>query len=669
MYQTDTVVPKHTMNRDHIIRIFSANKITIKQRDALLRLVEDGVTDPCLSGVSPALAKLWYASIPVSKQRGASTATVRDLVLGKGGAFVHKVIASKLGGQFASCMALNTYLCEWLIVTRDTTILEAVAWRWLDAAGSPPDEPKESYGIAVTVDGAREQPQRLLKVLSGFKRQFSLQFSPGTLVDIVAITNEWWTTDSEARSDTFVFAAVEEALIEHEWISVAAITEHVPQITDVREAVDRLSAQNTLKILAECDGVTLPEIYGTCCSVRQLIDAFNTTDAPTLPSLETSTLTDEQVVLYDRVASGKRLTLCCAPAGTGKSHTAAIIGGQAPGPILCLAPTWKAISVLRQKLGHLTSVVFYTVQGFSLLLTPPVVSLVLVDEASMLTMSQIRRILSSYHDTVSTSILFMGDDAQLPCIGRGFPIRDIQTIMHTVRLTRCMRTNGRGLIEAATAVRVGSVIPESDEVIVDAALKPVDFLSRHYYQEGGVVHPPWSPDFVQMISPQNNHVDMLNEMAQQHLTFVPNVKPFSGCYVGDAVRLRENTETYKNGDEGILLTITTPNDAGKRKRTTKGFTSDARIGSVQLRDGRTVNVADRHMSPAYATTVHKVQGSEYSTVVLALFQGTHPNLRIREMMYTSVTRAVKKLHIVGHVQTLHDCKALYRRTVFGYVSG
>ena len=49
---------------------------------------------------------------------------------------------------------------------------------------------------------------------------------------------------------------------------------------------------------------------------------------------------------------------------------------------------------------------------------------------------------------------------------------------------------------------------------------------------------------------------------------------------------------------------------------------------------------------AYAVTVHKSQGSEYDTVVLAL-SGTPPTLRRRALLYTAVTRAKKRLILVG----------------------
>ena len=49
---------------------------------------------------------------------------------------------------------------------------------------------------------------------------------------------------------------------------------------------------------------------------------------------------------------------------------------------------------------------------------------------------------------------------------------------------------------------------------------------------------------------------------------------------------------------------------------------------------------------AYAVTVHKSQGSEFDTVILPLFYGASPFLS-RNLLYTAVTRAKKRLYIVG----------------------
>ena len=57
------------------------------------------------------------------------------------------------------------------------------------------------------------------------------------------------------------------------------------------------------------------------------------------------------------------------------------------------------------------------------------------------------------------------------------------------------------------------------------------------------------------------------------------------------------------------------------------------------------------LEPAYAMTVHKSQGSEYRAVVLTAWNG-HPNLMIRSVLYTAITRARELLIIVGRQETV-----------------
>ncbi len=52
------------------------------------------------------------------------------------------------------------------------------------------------------------------------------------------------------------------------------------------------------------------------------------------------------------------------------------------------------------------------------------------------------------------------------------------------------------------------------------------------------------------------------------------------------------------------------------------------------------------LEPAYALTVHKSQGSEFRAVVLACAAGA-PQLLVRSILYTAVTRARELLIIVG----------------------
>ena len=520
----------------------------------------------------------------------------------------------------------------------------------------------------MSVEAVAAQPHLLLTVLADFKRQFKLAaVHPRRLVDALALEREWWTQASDARADTFVRAFVEESLAEHEWVDRSEVAEGVEELTSevALRSLERLEAGGDLVHLPDCHGVTVSGLYHTSRCVKWLIEERYGALAPPWPEAADAGLTDQQRAVMDRLAEGHRLTLCASPAGTGKTHTAAAIAERADA-VVCLAPTWKAISVLRHKLPS-DKVTFCTVQGFCMMETAPPADLVVVDETSMLTMYHIKRVLQAYAASSHTRILFLGDDAQLPCIGRGFPIRDVRSVVHTISLTTCMRTDGRGLLEAAAAARKGRELEEcANEVRLIASPTPVQAMADLLPPQDPVAR-PWEDSYVQMITPQNNHVTMLNEMVQAKI-HGRGKELFSKCYIGDAVRMRENAAEYKNGDEGVLVDIvdaTASSGRGQTKKKAKW--ASTRAGIVARRDGTRVRVADKHIEPAYATTVHRVQGSEYATVALVLFSATHPNLKTREMLYTSVTRAKRALRVVGNLASLPSFQPLVRRTLFSYL--
>ena len=71
---------------------------------------------------------------------------------------------------------------------------------------------------------------------------------------------------------------------------------------------------------------------------------------------------------------------------------------------------------------------------------------------------------------------------------------------------------------------------------------------------------------------------------------------------------------------------------------------------------------------AYAMTIHKSQGSEFSTVVLALLPGP-PQMMVRNLLYTAVTRAKDRVVMVGSETVLarmvENNKTAHRYTALG----
>ena len=94
-----------------------------------------------------------------------------------------------------------------------------------------------------------------------------------------------------------------------------------------------------------------------------------------------------------------------------------------------------------------------------------------------------------------------------------------------------------------------------------------------------------------------------------------------------------------NGDTGVIVEID----------------SETSIAIVDV-DGRLVEYAEEDLDDlvlAYATTIHKSQGSEYPAVVIALTT-QHSIMLQRNLVYTAVTRGKKLVVIVGQEAALRQ---------------
>ena len=354
-----------------------------------------------------------------------------------------------------------------------------------------------------------------------YRRHFKVHGDAHPAVDALAIAQGWWTPASPRRTAALTRVAVDSLLGEDEWVLAVDVHERVGQ--DVDATLRALEADGVLRLLDGGARVSTPAICGCSAAVKRLVAAYARDDgaAPWGGAAPDPRLSDRQLDVVQALSSGRRLVLCCAAAGTGKTFTAAASAAECPDPVLCLAPTWKAISVLRGKIVA-PQTTFLTVQGFVVLPEAPVAGLVVVDESSMLTMGHFRAILDAYVDSPSTRLLFLGDDAQLPCIGRGFPLRDVLSQIPPVVFTACVRTDRAGLLDATGRVRAGAPLEANDDVSLLEANDPLTALRERTAllppaRAGGdaaSVPLPWDPEYVQFITPQNNHVALLNEEIQ-----------------------------------------------------------------------------------------------------------------------------------------------------------
>lgn len=246
------------------------------------------------------------------------------------------------------------------------------------------------------------------------------------------------------------------------------------------------------------------------------------------------------------------------------------------------------------------------------------------------------------------TLILVGDTDQLPSVGPGNVLRDLiasQTIP-TSQLTEIFRQDSSGLIvRNAHHVNAGEPFETragaSDFYFVaqDDPAKALDLvldfmvtrIPRHFHLE------PLQD--VQVLTPMRRNLlgaENLNAAIQKRLNGAgPGVvRGGMEFRAGDRVmQLRNNYDKdVYNGDVGFVQSV-----------------EPAERTLAVLFDGRPVEyrAADLdELTLAYATTIHKSQGSEYPAVIVLLHRQHYMMLQ-RNLLYTAITRGKKLVLVIG----------------------
>jgi exodeoxyribonuclease V alpha subunit len=285
---------------------------------------------------------------------------------------------------------------------------------------------------------------------------------------------------------------------------------------------------------------------------------------------------------------------------------------------------------------------------------PLACDLLVVDETSMVDVPLMRSLLRALPD--AAALLIVGDVDQLPSVGPGQVLGDIigSGAVAVVRLTEVFRqaAESRVIINAHRINR--GQMPEleqtgarSDFYFVDAA-DPEDGVQKLLT----IVHERIPKAFgldpvrdIQVLCPMNRGglgARSLNIELQKVLNPPGDIRVerFGWTFCpGDKVMQVENDydrEVY-NGDLGIISRI-----------------NKEESELIVVFDGREVTYGFGELDElvlAYATTIHKSQGSEYPAVVIPVTTQHYPMLA-RNLLYTGVTRGKRLVVLVGQRKAL-----------------
>jgi exodeoxyribonuclease V alpha subunit len=280
--------------------------------------------------------------------------------------------------------------------------------------------------------------------------------------------------------------------------------------------------------------------------------------------------------------------------------------------------------------------------------------LLVVDEMSMVDVLLMQALLKAVPD--HAGLLIVGDIDQLPSVGPGQVLADLiaSGVIPVVRLTEVFRQAAQSrIITSAHQINRGAMPdltrPEGDSDFYfvqandpeAAVLRVIELVKKHIPRRFGFdpVHD------IQVLCPMNRggigarslNIDLqaaLNPAGEQKVerfgwTFAPD----------DKVMQIENDyekEVY-NGDIGYIEMVDVE-------------TSEVTVGF----DGRTVTYGFGELDtlvPAYATTIHKSQGSEYPAVVIPVLTQHYPMLQ-RNLLYTGVTRGKRLVVLVRQTKAI-----------------
>lgn len=385
-----------------------------------------------------------------------------------------------------------------------------------------------------------------------------------------------------------------------------------------------------------------------------------------------------------------RLTLLTGGPGTGKTFTAAAIVqaytdcASVSLPKICLtAPTARAAEHLKTRLleaGLDPQIFCYTGTLHSLLghknrLTPPTIpwidaQLIIVDECSMIDAGLLVALLASIPETCST--VLMGDPHQLHPVGIGSLFSDIvyadlNLPLGRAHLRHSLRVDNaslRALIEAVQQNHSG-LWPLLDW--------PLDFqhVEAFYKKLWEFARPFWPPPSSQ---PPTRDV-LVKQLSTFRILSVLRQGPFgsqalntwlSTCMYALAkpgdfwiapiqITRNDSATDLRNGELGILVQPWNKNTALGRSEGYAIFPG--------REDFLPASVLPAH-EYAFCTSVHKSQGSEYDEVLLLVPPGSEAFGK--EMLYTGITRAKKKLHIASTQEILANVQKKEVRKLSGF---
>ena len=406
---------------------------------------------------------------------------------------------------------------------------------------------------------------------------------------------------------------------------------------NVSEQIKRLASANSLEFDAPIDPETID--IGGALTDQQKSAVVDSLTKPILivtggPGVGKTTTTRAIVTAFE---AHKKRVLLASPTGRAAKRLAEVTGREAKTlhRLLEYDPTTRGFKRNNQN--------------------PLACDLLVVDEASMLDINLTDSLLSAVPE--GAHLLIIGDVDQLPSVGPGNVLRDLieSGVVPVARLTQIFRqAEASRIVTNAHRINQGEMpvlsLPSDKEDFVfiesdtaeETASKAVAVVARSLPNRG------YSPTDIQVLTPmQKGDAGAVSLNIRLQAALNPE-RDGQGTITRGGRTFREGDRVMQivnnydrsvyNGDIGTIKSI----NVEEGILTVKTPEADVAYEFTDLEE----------LVLAYASTIHKSQGSEFPVVVV-LIHMQHSILLQRNLIYTALTRARKMAVFVGSKRAIN----------------
>ena len=281
---------------------------------------------------------------------------------------------------------------------------------------------------------------------------------------------------------------------------------------------------------------------------------------------------------------------------------------------------------------------------------------IIVDEVSMIDISLLSSLLRGLNNNIH--LVLVGDYNQLPSVGPGEVLKDLidSDVINTVHLDALYRQDENSYINILAQEIKDNTLSDSfleqrsDYTFLKCSASSIKenlkVLSNKLLEKG------YDYKKVQIMAPMyhgENGIDNLNITLQE--IFNPFDISKNELTYGD-VTYRENDkvlqlvnmpdENIYNGDIGIIKKII-PAAKSESKQNEIYIDFDDNLVRFEQKDFN-------KFKHGYIISIHKSQGSEFDTVIIPICS-SYKRMLYRKLIYTAVTRAKRKLIILGEPES------------------